>query len=787
MVVTGDGENGGSGGSCCIKWWQHNRNHNNHVHHHHHNHSNNGSGNGNSRRAAAAGFFFCLFCFVIHGLIAVLYGWLVLTPPSSLHQRKGLPWLGCQEDNEGSWAIGVFIGQSPFSLKPIETAEIWKNESAAWPVANPVITCASASDSGFASNFVADPFLYVQGDNFYLFYETKNSYTMQGDIGVAKSIDKGATWQQLGIALDEEWHLSFPYVFNYLGQVYMMPESSEKGELRLYRVTNFPLEWELDRIIMKKPLVDSFIIDHDGEYWLFGSEHRYFGEANGQLEIWYSSSPLGPWEPHKKNPIYNTYSSFGARNGGRPFRYNGNLYRIGQDCGETYGRRVRIFQVEVLSRFDYKEVEVPFPFEESSKGRNAWNGARYHHLDVQQLRSGEWVGVMDGDRVPSGDSVHRLFLGCASVAAVAGLILLLGVLLGAVNCIVPLNWCSDYSGKRSDTLIAWERANDFSSKVRRVFSRLNRTPFLSAKLDKTKHLYWKISFGSGVCFRSCDFLLRCYVHLRRQWCRRTVLMEGCASVKEIVVVWNKGIPPKLSDLDSAVPVRIRVEDQNSLNNRFKIDPSIKTRAVLELDDDIMMPCDDIERGFMLWRQHPDRIVGFYPSVWAAFIDSQVAFERYWSKQAKVGREVVDTKFNCEDLLMNFLYANASSSKTVEYVRPAWAIDTSKLSTAAISRDTNTHYKIRSQCLRKFTDMYGSMSGRRWEFGSRKDHWDGTNNNNDDDEKTNCSSNGEASNNVLKSKSFSFRAPQENFSIDDFELGKIYGVGSYSKLYEFDRQ
>lgn len=62
----------------------------------------------------------------------------------------------------------------------------------------------------------------IQGDVFYLFYETKNSFTMQGDIGVSKSIDKGATWQQLGIALDEEWHLSYPYVFSYLGQVRLL-------------------------------------------------------------------------------------------------------------------------------------------------------------------------------------------------------------------------------------------------------------------------------------------------------------------------------------------------------------------------------------------------------------------------------------------------------------------------------------------------------------------------------------------------------------------------------------
>lgn len=41
--------------------------------------------------------------------------------------------------------------------------------------------------------------------------------------------------------------------------------------------------------------------------------------------------------------------------------------------------------------------------------------------------------------------------------------------------------------------------------------------------------------------------------------------------------------------------------------------------------------------------------------------------------------------------------------------------------------------------------------------------------------------GGAAGNVQRSKSFAFRAPQENYTIQDFELGKIYGVGSYSKV------
>lgn len=723
----------------------------------------------------SSAFIFFLTSFLILGSVASIFAWLTFSPymrpppfPSSLG--------GCNDDNEGSWSVGIFYGDSPFSLKPIESRNVWRDKTAAWPVANPVVTCASVSDAGFPSNFVADPFLFVQEDTIYMFFETKNSVTLQGDIGVAKSFDNGATWQPLGIALDEEWHLSYPYVFSYLDQIYMMPESSQKGELRLYRALKFPLQWTLEKVMLKKPLVDSVIINYQGSYWLFGSDFSGFGsKKNGELEIWYSSSPLGPWKPHKQNPVLNIDKRFGARNGGRPFIYNGNLYRVGQDCGTTYGRRVRVFKVEVLTKDEYKEIEVPLGMKEPEKGRNAWNGARYHHLDVQQLSSGEWIGVMDGDRVPSGDSIHRFILGSAAFAVVAALVILVGVLVGAVKCMLPLNLCLHGSGKRSDAFMTWERPNMLSNKLRRLFTRLNRTSsFIRGRMKPSTcagRSVLAIIFLTGLIFicigvryiyggngaeepyllkgHYSQFTLLTMTYDARLWNLKMYVKHysRCSSVGEIVVVWNKGKPPQLSDFDSAVPVRIRVEKQNSLNNRFKVDPSIKTRAVLELDDDIMMTCDDVERGFRVWREHPDRIVGFYPRLidgsplkyrdekyarthrgynmiltGAAFIDSRLAFERYWSEEAKEGRELVDKYFNCEDVLLNFLYANASSSRTVEYVKPAWAIDTSKFSGAAISRNTKVHYQIRTDCLAKFSEKYGSLAWK-WEFDNRKDGWD----------------------------------------------------------------
>ncbi|KAL0303456.1 UNVERIFIED_CONTAM: Glucosamine inositolphosphorylceramide transferase 1 [Sesamum radiatum] len=259
----------------------------------------------------------------------------------------------------------------------------------------------------------------------------------------------------------------------------------------------------------------------------------------------------------------------GARNGGRPFVYNGNLYRIGQDSGETYGRRTRIFKVEVLTTDEFKEVEVPLDIKKSVKGRNAWNGARHHHIDIQQLSSGEWIAVLDGDRIPSGDAVHRFILGFASVVAVAALVILGGILLGPVNDANMYGVKNIYGGSGAQE--PYPLNGHYSQ-----FTLLTMT--YDARL-------WNLNM---------------YVkHYSR-----------CSSVREIVVVWNKGVPPQPSDFDSAVPIRIRVEKQNSLNNRFNMDPLIKTRAVLELDDDIMMTCDDVERGFKVWREHPTGSSGF---------------------------------------------------------------------------------------------------------------------------------------------------------------------------------
>ncbi|PUZ37569.1 hypothetical protein GQ55_9G130100 [Panicum hallii var. hallii] len=683
----------------------------------------------------------------------------------------------CRPDAEGSWSAGVFLGDSPFSLKPIEHWGISSGGGAAWPVANPVLTCADVAGAGFPSSFVANPFLFIQGDAIYMFFETKDPVTSQGDIAAAISKDAGATWQQLGVVLDEKWHLSYPYVFSYENKTYMMPESSKKGNLRLYYAVDFPLKWKSEKVLMERPLVDSVIINFQGSYWLLGSDISSYGpKQRGELCIWYSSSPLGPWNPHKQSPVHNNKDNrLSARNGGRPFIYNGSLYRIGKDRGAGSGYNIQVFRVEVLTANQYKEVVVPFVLEKPLKGRNAWNGARSHHLDIQQHPLGQlWIGVMDGDRVPLGDSVHRLTVGYMFYGVASISVLLLGALIGAIMCILPLRWYLPHTEKRSDTLKT-EKQVFLCHKFSSLICNVNKLgSLIGGRINyraRKGRVYIAVillilvvltCFGTHYIFggngaeepypvkgRYSQFTLLTMTYDARLWNLKMFVehYSKCASVREIVVVWNKGRPPSLGELKSMVPVRIRIENKNTLNNRFNIDKEIKTKGVMELDDDIMMTCDDLERGFKVWREHPDRIVGYYPRLaegrlleycneryarqqggyniiltGAAFMDHELAFKRYWSEEAELGRQVVDSFFNCEDVLLNFLFANESSTSTVEYVKPTWAIDMSKFSGVAISRNTQAHYHIRSKCLAIFSGIYGNLTSKRF-FNSRGDGWD----------------------------------------------------------------
>ena len=105
------------------------------------------------------------------------------------------------------------------------------------------IVCDHFSSSLNPVTIVADPFLFVYQDKLFLFYEKKRNYS-PGVICMTCTEDL-THWSNSVVVLEEHFHLSYPYVFEEKGNVYMIPETSAVGDIRLYKAYNNEVETDL--------------------------------------------------------------------------------------------------------------------------------------------------------------------------------------------------------------------------------------------------------------------------------------------------------------------------------------------------------------------------------------------------------------------------------------------------------------------------------------------------------------------------------------------------------------
>lgn len=72
------------------------------------------------------------------------------------------------------------------------------------------------------------------------------------------------------------------------------------------------------------------MVKYGGEYWFFVFNYYCFGVCkNGYFEIWVVLLFLGFWREYVRNFVRNGFKSFGVRNGGGFFVYEGKLYCVG--------------------------------------------------------------------------------------------------------------------------------------------------------------------------------------------------------------------------------------------------------------------------------------------------------------------------------------------------------------------------------------------------------------------------------------------------------------------------
>lgn len=231
----------------------------------------------------------------------------------------------------------------------------------------------------------ADPFLFVKDGYLYLFYEKELSHG-PGVINVKRTANFD-DWEDLGTVLQENFHLSYPHVFEEGGHVYMIPETNQNNSVTLYESLNFPYEWvPVKNIMTGHKYADSDILKKGDMWYLFS---LYEDSSNPGLHLYTSSDLLGEFQEHEMSPI--SVEPLNWRCGGPVFSYQGQYYRPAQKCDIKYGENLALYNIGICNDSIYEESYVKYLYTEKRK----WNERGGHHF-CSVVFNGDRIIAMDG-------------------------------------------------------------------------------------------------------------------------------------------------------------------------------------------------------------------------------------------------------------------------------------------------------------------------------------------------------------------------------------------------------
>lgn len=200
------------------------------------------------------------------------------------------------------------------------------------------------------SRFIADPFGVYYKDELYVLYED-----LLFDQGIGKTASflfKNGSFTENRIVIDEEFHMSYPFLLEDENQIYCIPETYQANQVRLYKAVEFPNKWKLEKVLIENYAGIDNTPFKQGSTWFLFSTNKNSG-PHYNLNIHYSDSIFGPWQEHAKNPVKTDIRS--ARPAGTIFEHDGNIFRPSMDYSEKIEGRIIINKIITLTKDDFKE------------------------------------------------------------------------------------------------------------------------------------------------------------------------------------------------------------------------------------------------------------------------------------------------------------------------------------------------------------------------------------------------------------------------------------------------
>jgi hypothetical protein len=204
-------------------------------------------------------------------------------------------------------------------------------------------------------HWYADPTVVEDRGTVHLFFEDYDMAAAKGAISWS-TLQAGSPTAARPV-IERERHMSYPFVFRWEDRWYMVPETGADRTVELWRATDFPQRWELERVLLADvDAVDATALAHDGRFYLFVGLAVAGASLDDELCLFHARSPTDELLPHPLNPIVSDVRR--ARPAGGVFAHDGMLIRPSQDCSRRYGGVTVFNRITTLTPTDYAEEPI---------------------------------------------------------------------------------------------------------------------------------------------------------------------------------------------------------------------------------------------------------------------------------------------------------------------------------------------------------------------------------------------------------------------------------------------
>lgn len=195
----------------------------------------------------------------------------------------------------------------------------------------------------------ADPFAISDSGKVYVFCECFLKGKQKGVIAAGEY--KNGKLNHMKIVIEQNFHMSYPCVFKYCSEYYMIPETSANKTIELYKAKKFPYEWELINILKKDiKIVDTTVFILNDEFFLIG----YKPQKNKNKICLYKLN----MDSKTIDLITETEDDDRGRPAGNIFYSNENIIRPAQVSTKKYGESIVFKNIISINNNDYHEEEL---------------------------------------------------------------------------------------------------------------------------------------------------------------------------------------------------------------------------------------------------------------------------------------------------------------------------------------------------------------------------------------------------------------------------------------------